>query len=139
MDNQEKQGIIDEDHLKLLSIFYYVSGGATAFFSTFAIIYIFLGAIFTALPHRPEGPPAFMGWFFMVIGIVVLILGWTIGALKIYTGYCLSKRKHRVFCLIVAVISSLAIPYGTVLAVFTFIVLLRDSVRKLFERETAHT
>lgn len=35
LDTQARQQILDEEHLRLLSIFYYVSAGTTAFFSLF--------------------------------------------------------------------------------------------------------
>ena len=51
------------------------------------------------------------------------------------TGYMLGKRKMRMFCLIVGVLSCLSIPYGTTQGVFTIIVLVRQSVVNLFTPE----
>ncbi len=56
----------------------------------------------------------------------------TMAALKFYTAVCLKQRKSRTFCLVVAAISCLEVPYGTILGVFTFLVLERPSVARLF-------
>jgi hypothetical protein len=41
----------------------------------------------------------------------------------------LLKRKFRMFSLVVAGLDCVQIPFGTVLGVFTLVILLRDSVR----------
>lgn len=54
------------------------------------------------------------------------------GILNLISGFCLLARKGRTFSLVVAGVNCLHIPAGTVLGVFTIIVLLRDSVRELY-------
>jgi len=54
------------------------------------------------------------------------------GILDLVTGYCLMKRRARTFCMVMAGISCIAIPLGTILGVFTLIVLGRESVRRAF-------
>ncbi len=137
LDNQERQEILDQGHLKLLSLFYYISGGLTAFFACIPLLYVFLGLMIVFgseqfASSKSGGPPEFIGWFFVLIGGTIVILGWLFAIAKIYAGRCISKRKNRIFCLIIAGLSCLVIPYGTVLGVFTFIVLMRDSVKLLF-------
>lgn len=136
-DEAAKQEIIDNEHLKLLSIFYYVSGGSTAFFALFPLIYVLLGIMFVAMPFDMaadgDAPPEFIGWLFVIIGSLVSFALAAIAILKIYAGRCIAKRKRKVFCYVMAVISCFGIPYGTLLGVFTFIVLSRKSVSALFE------
>jgi hypothetical protein len=43
------------------------------------------------------------------------------------------KRRGRIFSLIVAGLNCLCFPFGTVLGVFTFVILLRDSVVEVYE------
>lgn len=62
----------------------------------------------------------------------MLLLGWTTGALVIVSGRSIKRRRRRVFSLIVAGLSCLFFPFGTALGVFTFIVLLRPSVERLY-------
>jgi len=139
IDSQEQQKVLDQEHLKLLSLFYYISGGVTAFFASFPLIHVFVGLmiVFSSEQFNPskagEPSPEFIGWLFVIIGGSIVILGWLLALAKIYVGRCISRRKHRIFCLIIAGISCLGIPYGTVLGIFTFIVLMRHSVKLLFE------
>src|SRR5579883_1716250 len=126
----------DAEHLKLLSIFYYVRGGLCAFFSCFFLIYMVMGVVFTTAAvasHGNNAPPAALGLVFAVFGGIAVIFGWIWAALQLYAGRCLGQRKHRVYCLVIAGISCLFLPYGTLLGVFTFIVLQRPSAAQLFE------
>ena len=80
-----------------------------------------------------EGTPApFIGSLLMFIGGGVILLAWTLALATAYAGYCLLKQKGYIYCLTIAAISCLSIPFGTVLGVFTIVVLMRPSVRKLF-------
>jgi hypothetical protein len=56
--------------------------------------------------------------------------------LNILAGKYLGARKHRTFCFVVAATNCLYTPLGTVLGIFTIIVLLRDSVRATFQGGT---
>ena len=52
--------------------------------------------------------------------------------LNLLSGIFIRKRKHHVFSLIVAGFNCLHFPLGTALGVFTFVVLLRDSVQNMY-------
>ena len=137
-DDIVRQAIIDEEHLKLLSIGYVVSAGIAALFSLFGLLYVFMGVVmsvtFTEAGKRASQtpPPAFVGWFMGIIGAVIFLLLIAMALLKFRTSGCLKARRSRTFCMVVAAISCLEIPYGTVLGVFTFLVLGRNSVKCLF-------
>jgi hypothetical protein len=139
LDTEEyRQSIIDEEHLRLLPVFYWVQGGLMALYSPFALIYVALGVSVMLIPASDSSgmPPAF-GWLFAGIGGLAFIMIATIATLTILTGFWIRKRKHRIACLVIAAISCLAIPYGTMIGVFTFLVLLRPSVAVLFGSPSA--
>lgn len=69
--------------------------------------------------------------FAAVIGVIVL-LGWTFGALTAYAGRCIQKRRHKVFVYIMAGANCPFIPYGTLLGVGTFIVMESTAGREEF-------
>ena len=127
----------DLEHLKLLSIFHYIVGGLTALFACFPIIHFTLGVVLIVAPGSMGGPPGsqpprFVGWLMLLAGGGFMLYGWTSAVCMLLAGRCLARRTHHTFCLIVAGLSCLHLPYGTVLGVFTFVVLLRPSVRELF-------
>lgn len=128
----------DAEHLRLLSIFYYIKGAIGAFFSCFFLIYIVMGLAMAAAPHHGHNaPPAVMGVIFIVIGLFMVTFGWVWAALQLAAGFCLSRRRHRIFCMVVAGFSCALVPYGTILGIFTFIVLQRPSVRQMFDQPPA--
>ena len=77
-------------------------------------------------------PPAFIGWLFAIIGGTIIAVGWIFAGFIATAGRFLAKRRHYLFCLIVAGVECLVMPYGTVLGVFTLMVLMRPSVNALF-------
>jgi hypothetical protein len=126
----------DEEHLRLLSIFHYVVGGLAGLFALFPIIHLIFGLVMIFGPDKfqgKEGPPvALMGWFFVIFAAVFIILGWTFAAFVLTAGRFLAKRKHYMFCVVMAAIECIFLPFGTVLGVFTIIVLMREPVKQLF-------
>ncbi len=132
----------DLKHLDLLAIFHFVWGGLIMLLSLFGVIYIVLGILILngTLPmdtQDPNFPAEYLAWMFVVMGAVTVLLGWTMGILNIYSGFCLKKHKKRVFCIVIAAIDCLSFPIGTTLGVFTIVVLLRDSVKALYAAEAA--
>ena len=127
----------DAEHLKLLSVFHYVLAGLTALAGFFPLMYVAMGAMmlsgsFSGGPSAGAPPEAF-GWIFVVIGVVFSILLWIFTAALFLAARALAARRNRIFCLVIAGISCAGFPLGTALGVFTILVLLRPSVRVLFD------
>ncbi len=126
----------DEDQLRLLSIFHYVVGGLAGFFALFPIFHLIVGLFFIFAPNKFAGkgepPPAFIGWFFVIFAAVFIALGWVFAAFVFTAGRFLARRKHYLFCLVMGAVECIFMPFGTVLGVFTLIVLMRESVKQLF-------
>jgi hypothetical protein len=128
----------DLQHLKLLSIFYYVVGGLLALVACIPIIHFIVGVVMVAAPNTMSGgggnpPPAVVGWIFVLVAGSIILVGWLWAACLVAAGWFLGRRKHYIFCLIVGCSALLFQPLGTVLGVFTIIVLIRPSVKRLFE------
>jgi hypothetical protein len=126
----------DEEHLQLLAIFHYVVGGLAALFALLPGIYLIMGlfVVFAshALPGNGQLPPVFLGWLLVFLAGVFITIGLTVAALVLAAGRCLSRRRHYTFCLVMAGIECIFMPFGTVLGVFTIVVLVRESVKPLF-------
>jgi len=135
------QSIVDEEHLKLLSIGYVIAAGFNALFSLFGLFYVFMGIMMgEAFRHVPEmngkdQPPAWLfEGIFAGIGGFIMVMLITFAILKFLAASRIKQRRSRIFILVVAGISCLEFPYGTALGVMTFIVLGRESVIGLFDR-----
>jgi hypothetical protein len=140
-EENNRQAILDEEHLKLLSWGYMISGGFTALFSLLGLFYVFMGAVmglaFATAAAKSSNidqvPPAFIGLLFGGIGLAIFLFLATIAILKFVTARNIRRRRSKVFCMVIAGLSCLEFPYGTFLGICTFIVLGRDSVKRLFE------
>ena len=128
---------IDAGHLKMLSVFHYVAAGLSLLGILFVTMHFSIFHAFLDNPKIWEGqkdaPPVeifgIFKWFYVMIG------GWFLISLllNLFSGMFIQARKNRTFTLITAGVNCLHVPIGTVLGVFTFIVLLRDSVEELYE------
>ena len=132
----------DEEQLQLLAIFHYVIAGLAALFSFFPLLYTTVGAIFifaarhgTAKPGE-DLPPEFLGWIFVVLGSMLFLIGIAMAICILIAGRSLALRKRYLFVLVMACVECLFIPFGTILGVFTIVVLSRESVRGLFSAAT---
>jgi len=87
-------------------------------------------------PANPtqEVPPAALGWAFVGLGIFLFLLGVTFALVLALAGRSLSRRRRYWFAFVVACIECIFIPFGTILGVFTIIVLSRESVKTLFRQ-----
>jgi hypothetical protein len=128
----------DEDarHLELLTIFHYVVGAIFALFGFMPIFHIVIGiGMVTGTMDMFEGrdrPPDFFGYFFIAGGIFMMAMMWALAAAVFMVAWCLKNRRSYIFCLVVAGFECFFAPFGTVLGVFTILVLSRPSVKALF-------
>lgn len=123
----------DLDHLRLLSIFHYVVAGVAALFACIPFIHFFLGlAMVLGAFDGKDAPPPWLGFIFMVIGGIFIVMGWAFAICVFNGGRFLARRTHYTYCLVMGAVECVFMPFGTVLGVFTIIVLMRDSVKELF-------
>jgi hypothetical protein len=134
------QVAVDEDHLKVLGYIYYVAGGMTAVVSCFFILHFSMFLYFGLHPqmfknqHNAEPPPTGVFLAFAAVMGCVILLGWTFGALQIYAGRCIRLRRRRIFVMVIAGIECIFVPWGTLIGVFTILLLQRPHVTTLFDR-----
>jgi hypothetical protein len=144
-----EEQIIVRERLRLLALGYYVKGAVGAIFISFLLFHFVFLLGFSFMPEsawnpppkrattaeslsvtptpapRPvnQEPPVVMFRIFAAVIGVIILLGWTFGALTIYAGRCVHRRRHRVFIYVMAGLNCPLIPWGTLLGVATFILL----------------
>ena len=128
----------DEEQLHLLSVFHYVLAGICSLVSLFPLIYFGMGlAMMAGLGSR--GPdrfgPFFAGCFMAGFGGLFLVFAVAYALALFLAARFLAERRRHTFCVVVAAISCAFTPLGTVLGVFSLIVLFRPSVKTLFGLE----
>ena len=132
----DRRAIIDAEHVRLLAIFHFVSAALSFVGVIFSSLYFLLFQVVFSNPEltqSQEGPPpeeilTIFRWFtgLFVAWFLVSCIG------NLLSGMFLRRRRHRTFSMVIAVINCLHIPLGTILGVFTLVVLGRESVRKLY-------
>jgi hypothetical protein len=134
----DAQELKDNEHVRLLRIFYFISAAQTALFIPLGLFYAGMGLMFLNVPGPSAGSgpasaaPWMMSGIFGVFGLTFAFF-FAIGAgLKLMTAIRLKERRSRTLCLVTAGLTCLEMPYGTALGIMTFVVLGRDSVRRQF-------
>jgi hypothetical protein len=86
------------------------------------------------LAQQKSGPPvALFGGFFVLVALAVMLTAWSLAVGLFVAGRRLAQRRHWTFCLVMAgVVAAMCMPLGTILGVFTIIVLMRPAVREAF-------
>jgi len=131
-----QQETAETEHLKLLSIFHYVVSGIAALCACIPIIHLVVGLVMVIAPQTMgsgrDQPPAFIGWFFVIIASCFILAGWAFAVLVLLVGRFIALRKHYTFCFVMACVECVFMPFGTVLGAFTLVVLTRPSVKERF-------
>jgi hypothetical protein len=123
------------DYLRLLSVFHYVVAGLAGLASLLPVVYMAVGlAILGTATHG--GPPDPMGRAIALI-FVTVAAGLLAGALTLtvcigLAGRYLAGHSHYTFCLVMAAVECVFMPFGTVLGVLTLITLLQEPAKVLF-------
>ncbi len=127
---------VDAEHLRLLSLFHYVVAGLAALFSLFPVLHLVLG-LAAITGHLGDGEksamPQLMGWFFVFFASAWIVTGFTLAGCMVLAARFLRERRRFLFCLVVAGAECAFSPFGTLLGVFTIVVLVRPSVKAAFE------
>lgn len=129
----------DEDQIKILVIFHFVVAGIASLFACLPILHLAMEvSMLTGSFFQNGSPPDFpfplraFGFIFTVIPAAMMLFGWAFAIALAISGYFLAKKQHYLFCMTLAGISCTFLPFGTVLGLFTLIVLMRPSVKELF-------
>ena len=124
-----------ESHLRLLAIFHYLFAGFGLLGLGFlGLHYAFMQNIVAMAERSPGGNPPPAGfldlfiWFYVLMGLLCLAGA----ALNVLAARSLQTRRRWMLCAIVAGLNCLQVPLGTVLGVFTLVVLNRPDVRPAF-------
>ena len=142
----ERQAVVDEEHLWLLSLFHYISGGmgiaGALMAGGWAVV---MGVMFSTMPP-PDGANEAMAEQFQAMPLIMAVMVGTFAALlltygvtEIVVGRLITQRRARIFTLIVGLPRMAFFPYGTILTALTFVVLDRASVQQLYRARIAAT
>jgi len=143
MEELNKQEIIDEEHLRLLVIFHRIYGILVIILSLLGIAYFFLLNFLFSFSRRYsrftiqnnfQGPPTEILNLILIVMMVVIVIGLTIGVCNLLSAQYIKNRKFRIFSIVIACVDCISFPIGTILGVMTLIVLSRNSVVEYYKK-----
>jgi hypothetical protein len=129
----------EEKHLDYLKIGHYVVGGIGMLFACFPLIHLFIGLaiVFGGFDMQDDSgnpPPDALGWLFVVIGGLFFLIGQACAICVILSGRFIANRKNYMFSFVMACLLCACFPFGTLLGVFTIVLLTKEPVKALYGR-----
>jgi hypothetical protein len=128
---------IDDDHLRLTASLHFAMAGLATLAIVGLVVHYFMVRHYLSTPELwrivPEAQPEHVILVLLEFAsafVAFVLVG--IATLNIASGMFIRQRKHRMLSLTVAALNSLLVPIGTVVAGYTFVVLMRDSVRDVY-------
>lgn len=125
----------DSENLRLLGIFHFVVAGMAAMVALFPLIHLAVGigmVVIASVDPQAAFPIQLVGWIFIILASLIILCGLTFAACLAMAGRFLQLRKHYTYCLVMAGVACMFLPFGTVLGVFTIILLTREEIRVSF-------
>ncbi len=126
----------DLQHLKYLRTAYIVNAGILFLIALLPVVHLVvgIGMIAGMFEDDKDPPPEFLGYFFVAIAVILIALFGTLAILNLFAARALGAQKNWVFCVAMAAVNLMFSPFGIIIGVFSLVVLLRESVKQLFER-----
>jgi len=122
-----------QEHNRLISILFHVQGGLQVLVGLFfAVVYIGMGGVFVAIGEQQE--QQFIGGIFLVVGIVAAVIVFAFAALDFYAAFKIGKMQPvgRTLGIVVAILSVLNFPLGTVLGAYALWFFFGDQGKMLY-------
>ncbi len=134
--------IEDEGHLNNLAVGHYVVGAIMVAFSCLPLLHLGMGIAMMAgafpveaeIEGNIEVAPNLFAWMFIIMGALSFLLGQAVSIGVIVSGRFLKQRKNYMYSFVLSCLICFFVPVGTILGVFTIIVLSRESVKQLYGR-----
>ncbi len=136
---------MEEDirYLNLLAVFQMIVAGIVGLLSCLPLINLFIGVpMLEAVPYALSQGEFFSQSILVPLMFILLpsgmsVIGWMLAVAIALNGYYLKNHKWLNYCMIVSGIETIFMPFGTVLGVFTIILLTKPNIKNLFDEENS--
>lgn len=132
MDSKTPPITPTEEHLTLFAIMHFCLAGLLVSATIPSLSMLFLNPNPVVTPHPNGGDLITVGSPMHGFAIMASTIGLLCASVVVIAGLKLKSRRSRMFCMVVAGLECLFIPLGTVLGVFTLIVLNKAEARDIF-------
>ncbi len=132
MTEIERQEVIDNEHLKIMSIVHFVYSIPSFFVSMYLLLYAVMMP-FIAMTDSTIDESENVIFICMAVGFGLASLFSILTSIGlIVSGISIRKRKFRILSLIVSLPLFLSFPIGTLVGVLSIILFNRPSIKKLY-------
>ena len=136
---------MEEDirYLNLLAIFHLIVAGMVGLLSCLPLVDLFIGIpMLKDVPYALSQNEFFSQTtlaplIFILLPSGITVIGWMFAIAIALNGYYLRTRKWVDYCMVVSGIETIFMPFGTVLGVFTMILLTKPTIKNRFDEETS--
>ena len=132
----------NNSNLQALEICHYIWGGLICLMGLFPLIYVAFGIAFVSDVFGTStqgGPPAEFGYFFIAIGLFVTAIAQTVGILNIFSGRNIRQRRGKILTMVLAGLNCFSVPFGTILGVFTLVILSQEDVAREYSEAESYS
>lgn len=130
----------DGELLRILAAFHFVVAGMAVLVSLFPVVHLFVGICLVSGAFTDPGdqfPFTLVGWSFIIIASCWILGGLLFSCCLAAAGRMLLKRRGYLFCMVMAGLACMFMPFGTVLGAFTIMALTKESIRAQFPGRAA--
>jgi len=129
----ESMSARDERQLHWLVIFHYIVAAMEALSAVILIVPLARGyGVVTAETSALSEASWSYGWSLIGFSTIAIVFAAAMAFLTARAGRRISERRAHSFCTVVAALNCIYFPFGTLLGVFSLIVLKRPAVREAF-------
>lgn len=123
----------DVRDLRLLEIGHYVYAGVSLLLVLFpAGIVAMMWMLWPRFQAAPQPPPELFLYIFTGAVLFMALMGLATSGVSFLAGRWIAQRRRRMWCVVVAAVNCLNLPFGTALGILTILILHRDSVRSAY-------
>jgi hypothetical protein len=129
----------DVRYLNLIAAFHIIAGLVAGIFSCLPLINLSMGlSMLSDIPKMivqdiALSPFALLPIMFTLLPILIMVIGWMFAVAMLLNGYYIKNRLWHTYCLVIGGVETIFMPFGTILGVFTIIVLTKPNIKKLFD------
>jgi len=135
----------DNHYLDLISLFHFIVAGIAGLFSCLPLFNLFIG-----IPMLRDVPYAFLQHeyfsqqvlvpfiMFILLPTGMAVIGWMFAIAVALNGYYIKNRTWLKYCMVISGIETIFTPLGTILGVFSIVLLTKPNIRVLFDQDGKH-
>jgi len=127
-------------YLNILAIFHFIVASVAGLISCLPLVNLFIGiSMLRDVPYALKQGEFFSQTIlatlmFILLPVGMVVIGWMFSIAIALNGYYIKKRLWLKYCMVMSGIETIFIPFGTVLGVFTIILLTKPGVKMLFDK-----